>query len=180
MGPFVALMSEAAPRFLGFALIYFGAFGLLALWLRARQQMAHWAYAIVVWSLPPLVTGFCCAAPVVLPIAFNNFLLYQLEQQLYQYPLPPNTYILHRASSLSPNTGNGDYCRFQVQQTLATTLSQADITAFYADAEVPGISPSGYPVRLWVDFAVTASQPTSLQFTLEANDMTDRAFDIRC
>ena len=164
------------------ALSYVGVFLIaIAFWL------AHFAWTntlpgrrgvIIAWGTPALVVCMCCSTPIILPIAYHNFDLYQLEQRIYTYPFPTETEVISREGSITAHTGNGDYCIFTIRQTMKTTLRQSEISAYYAEVELQGLST--YPRPVLVTFGGTATTTNELRFTIEISEMSERFFDIRC
>ncbi len=134
--------------------------------------------AVVAWGLTALTILACCSASIMFPVLMHNLMLFRLERSLYSYPFPPNTSLVSRQSTIRPNTGNGDYCIFLVRQTMVTTLNEKEISSYYSNVEVPGVS--GYTSRIWADFYEVLSQADGLQFTIEINDMVESFFDFRC
>ena len=125
----------------------------------------------------------CCSVVgtfSVLGMINSNQNLRMLQDSLHNYPLPPNTHILERLSSLEGNQGTGDYCIFIIHQTMSTTLSQEEILKYYENLRIPGVNELGDDAWIKVDIDESIDDSKPWQFTIEVEDQTERMFDFRC
>jgi energy-coupling factor transporter transmembrane protein EcfT len=97
------------------------------------------ASEIIVWLvLPFVITGLFCGLPLSIPVMSNNSQLSRFANNLYSYPLPPQTQILDKHAEVGL-TGNSNHCDFIVEQTLVTSLSRQEIETYYAGLEFPPV-----------------------------------------
>ncbi|MEA3308461.1 MAG: hypothetical protein U9Q70_02985 [Chloroflexota bacterium] len=117
------------------------------------------------------------------PIGVNNLRLQRFAGNLYDYPLPPNTEVLDRHAEVGL-TGNGNYCDFQVEQSLVTTLTREKIEVYYQNLKLPAAGELHHvdsAVSVRVHFDETFSSDGKLHFTIELFDSGyPPGFDIRC
>ena len=121
--------------------------------------------------------GFACT---IMARSYTHEKLQVLTSRLKDYPLPPNAKVIKIESSMWEHTGNGDYCHYRVLQTIETSLSRADIEAYYTDAVIPGINEGGYTQPILLDFPEQQPIGDLLLFTAQVKDMSERAFNFGC
>jgi hypothetical protein len=122
------------------------------------------------------------------PIFVNNLRLKHFAENLYQYPLPPETTVLSRHAELS-KLGNGNNCLYKVQQAMSSLLSREEIERYYDGAEFPRISFGQWnqvydrPNRIGVhlDFDELQSNEVETYFNLTLLETgSHTTLDIRC
>lgn len=91
---------------------------------------------IVVSGIWILFVMLGCWLPASVPVWINDYRLYRFADNLYQYPLPPNTVVLSREAEIKL-MGNGNHCDFFVYQTMVTDLSLDEIDDYYDGLELP-------------------------------------------
>lgn len=130
-----------------------------------------------------------CGLAVWLPMSTNNLRLEKFAQNLYEYPLSPDTTVLTQHAELS-KVGNGNNCSYEAQQTMVSTLSREEIERYYEGVMLPRVSfgaqwdgrydsPTVTEIRLKFDESQT--DETKSFFTLSSVDGgLDITLDIRC
>lgn len=79
-----------------------------------------------------LLCGFC----FWLPQWLNNLTLQHFAENLYEYPLPPNTIVVNKSSDLQ-KVGNGNNCYYIASETLVSSLPREEIENYYKDVSLP-------------------------------------------
>ncbi len=136
---------------------------------------------ITLGCLTPVL--FCCLL-AVLPMLLNNLALARFANNLFNYPLPPNTLIEARKAEVG-RTGNGNHCDFVAEVSLSSTLTKAEIESYYRDVSLP---PAGQddptprePVPVYVDFDGTPATNGRTLFTIRIWDGEyPPGLDFRC
>lgn len=141
---------------------------------------------VISLSVIPLIV---CGLAVWLPISTNNLRLEKFAQNLYEYPLPPDTTVLTQHTELS-KLGNGNNCSYKVQQLMASTLPREDIEEYYENVMLPRVSfgsqydgrydtPTATEIRL--EFDENQSTETKSFFIVSLFDVgVDVTLDVRC
>jgi hypothetical protein len=84
-----------------------------------------------------LVLAGSCALPFSIPAAINNYRLDRFKQNLYYYPLPPNTHFIDKQAEVGLLGGDGNHCDYSAELTLVTEQCRQEIERYYADAVFP-------------------------------------------
>jgi|SRR6266511_3777696 len=141
--------------------------------------------AISIAVIPLMV----CGLVVWLPMSTNNLRLERFAENLYRYPLPPDTTVLTQHTELS-KLGNGNNCSYEVQQSMVSTLPREEIEQYYEGVMLPRVSfgaqydglynsPTVTEIRL--EFDESQIDETKSFFTLSLFDVgLDVTLDIRC
>jgi hypothetical protein len=132
-----------------------------------------------------LALTICCGLALGFPIWLNNQRLQSFAENLYKYPLPPNTEVVARHAEVGL-MGNGNHCDFLASQTLVSAISRDEIEAYYQAVALPAVgsdSRSAINGRILVglSFADAASLAGQVYFTVTLADTGyPPGFDIRC
>jgi hypothetical protein len=138
--------------------------------------------------LPLLLCGSLCGLTIGAPIYMNNLRLEKFAENLYNYPLPPETTVLTQYAEVD-KVGNGNNCSYMAQQKLVSALSREEVEEFYQHVMFPRISLGSWgniydgsaeiPLRL--SFDEVESDVKQTNFTLTLYDMgLDNTLDVRC
>jgi hypothetical protein len=140
--------------------------------------------AILVAAIPVTV----CGLAVWLPMQTNNLRLKNFAENLYRYPLPPDTTVLDQHAEWS-KVGNGNNCWYKAQQSMVSTLPREAIEQHYEDVTLPRV-PYGQWDEVWdspttmkfdLEFDEVQSDETTTFFTLTLYDVgLDVTMDLRC
>jgi len=130
-----------------------------------------------------------CGLGLWFPMSTNNLRLEKFAENLYTYPLPPDTTVLTQHTKLS-KLGNGNNCSYEVQQAMVSTLPREAIEQYYEGVMLPRVSfgaqydglynsPTVTEIRL--EFDERQTDETKSFFTLSMFDVgIDVTLDIRC
>ena len=141
---------------------------------------------VISLAVIPLIV---CGLAAWLPMSTNNLRLEKFAQNLYEYPLPPDTIVLTQHTELS-KLGNGNNCSYEVQQSMTSTLPPEEIEEYYEGVMLPRVSfgaqydgmydsPTVTKIRL--EFDERQTNETKSFFTLSMFDVgIDVTLDIRC
>lgn len=150
-----------------------------------RQPISPYIVVIFACILPISLCGFV----VWLPKFINDHRLLSFANNLYDYPLPPDTTIISQYSELS-KVGNGNNCFYKAEQSMLSKLPRTDIEQYYESVMVPRVSfgrqwderydsPAETPIDL--EFDESKSNEDSSYFTLTIFDAgLDITLDYRC
>ena len=138
-----------------------------------------------------VVCGPCLFFSGIPDMIRNNIQLSRYANNLYQYPLPPNTRVVSKHSTVTL-LGNSNHCDFVAELTLLTSLTRSDVDQYYENISFPparskyqgeedsfttGIHPG---VRLQTEFGPEMVDGY-LQYKLKIVDFGyPPGFDIRC
>ena len=124
-----------------------------------------------------------------LPQLFNNWQLNRFANNLFDYPIPPQTEVISRHVDVGL-TGNGNHCDFEATQTMRTKLTSEEIEAYYNEVLLPpvnshneGISEpyQGKPIPIFIDFDHSALENGWQRFTIQLFDFGYApGLDFRC
>lgn len=144
-----------------------------------RPSLAKW----VVLTLSPLVLGaLVCGLPLYVPRWINDYRLHRFAQNLYAYPLPPQTVVIGQHSEVRL-MGNSNHCDFLAEQTLVSQLTRPEIEAYYAEVQLPPAREDSQQDSLpvYLNFIEPESEATGLKFVLRLFDYDNPTdFDFRC
>lgn len=150
--------------------------------------MKKQSYLPLVISLA-VIPLMVCGLAVWLPMSTNNIRLEKFAQNLYEYPLPPDTIVLTQQTELS-KLGNGNNCSYKVQQSMVSTLPREAIEQYYESVMLPRVSfgpqydgryDSPIVTEIRLQFDENQSTETKSFFTLSLFDVgIDVTLDIRC
>ena len=130
-----------------------------------------------------------CGLALWFPMSTNTLRLEKFANNLYDYPLPPDTNVIEQHAVLS-KVGNGNNCSYEAQQSLVSTLPREEIEHYYEGVMLPRVSfgaqydglydsPTETKVRL--EFEESQTNETNSSFTLSMCDVgIDVTLDIRC
>lgn len=104
--------------------------------IRSRGRLL--AVLGVLFVLLPLL---CCCGPVWVQRTVNNRQIEQFANQLFTYPLPPQTQQVQPGTIDIGYPMTGSKCLVGASVTLVTALPQPDIEAYYADVKFPRLTP---------------------------------------
>ncbi|MBI5034167.1 MAG: hypothetical protein HZB51_26905 [Chloroflexi bacterium] len=125
----------------------------------------------------------CCVIPMTIPIAINQWTLWRFANNLFEYPLPPNTALVEKRIELS-HPGNGNTCLYQAELILSSTSSLETIKSYYAKVEFPRVVDSPYTsksITAWVKLDNSTATALEKRFIVELEDSgSDVTLDIRC
>lgn len=116
-----------------------------------------------------LVCGPCLVFVCIPDIIRNNIQLSRFADNLYQYPLPPNTTVVNKYSTVTL-LGNSNHCDFVAELTLQTLLSRSAIEQYYDGVSFP---PARSEHQGWEDFFTTGIHPgvnVQIEFSQETLD----------
>jgi hypothetical protein len=80
-----------------------------------------------------------CTLLVWVPQLYNNWQLGRFANNLFEYPLPPDTQIISQYAEVGL-FGNGNHCDFEVRQVMITKLSKTEIDAYYNSVVFPSVN----------------------------------------
>jgi hypothetical protein len=132
-----------------------------------------------------LICGFnlfiVCFACEGLPRLQSHRRMNELIASVEKYPLPPDTRVKSIESEIleSPG-GTGDYCLYDIEQEMVTTLSKDEIESYYENAAVPGVNSFGNERGIMVYFPDEQPDDNELLFIIAIYDMTEHIFTPRC
>ena len=141
--------------------------------------------AVLLAAVPATI----CGLVVWLPMLSNNLRLARFAENLYNYPLPPNTVVLAQHAEMN-KIGNGNNCSYEVQQSMTSTLPPEEIEQYYEGVMLPRVSfgaqwdgmydsPSVTEIRL--EFDEGQSDEAKSFFILSLYDVgLDVTLDVRC
>jgi hypothetical protein len=119
----------------------------------------------------------------------NNLRLEKFAENLYEYPLPPDTSVLSQHTELG-KVGNGNNCSYEVRQTMVSTLPREAIEQYYEGVMLPrvsfgtqyeGLYDSPTVTEIRFEFDESRTDETKSFFTLSLFDVgLDVTLDIRC
>lgn len=148
-----------------------------------------WKADYMVWLAPPAILILCCGLSVVLPPLYNNWQLAQFSNNLFTYPLPPQTEIISRSAEVGL-MGNGNHCDFVAEQVMITQLSREAIEGYYAEVALPPVNnhnegkvpeARGQPLPISLSFDEAPLQDGARRFTISLIDLGYSAgLDFRC
>src|SRR5262245_31094314 len=97
-------------------LVFVGALaGLYTVTQSFRNRHLPSASEVATWLVMPLtLTLIFCGLPLSIPVTVNNFQLDIFQNNLYTYPLPPQTQVTDRHATVEL-TGNSNHCDFRAQ-----------------------------------------------------------------
>ena len=131
----------------------------------------------------------CCAILLWIPQFYNDWQLGKFSNNLFNYPLPPNTEVISRHAEVGL-LGNGNHCDFVAEQVMITQLSKGEIELYYALVAFPpvnnhneGLVPEaqGEPITAFISFDDVPLENNWQRFTLRLADAGYSAgLDIRC
>lgn len=114
----------------------------------------------------------------------NDWLLQGFANNLYDYPLPPETEVVSKDARVEL-MGNGNHCDFVANQTLVSELPREEIEAYYQDIRLPAVrgdsqlAQNGY-IQVRVDFKSSTSDGQTYFSIWIADVGYPPGFDIRC
>lgn len=73
---------------------------------------------------------------MLINMSFNNFLLWNFRNQLFNYPLPKDTEIVKKESKIGLLQGNGNHCDFEAKLTLKSNNSPEKIVEHYSGMDI--------------------------------------------
>jgi hypothetical protein len=141
--------------------------------------------AVLLAAVPTVI----CGLVVWLPMHTNNLRLGRFAENLYDYPLPPDTTVLEQHAELK-KVGNGNNCSYEAQQSMISTLSREEIEQYYEGVMLPRVSfgaqwdsmydsPTVTKIRL--EFDESQTDETKSFFILSLFDVgLDVTLDVRC
>jgi hypothetical protein len=145
-----------------------------------RQNVKTFCLILCLVIGTPIV---CCVIPIMIPVAINQWTLWRFANNLFEYPLPPNTVVVEKTIELS-HPGNGNTCLYQAKLILASTLSLETIKSYYANVEFPRVNDSPYAsksITAWVKLDNRTATASEKRFIVELEDFgSDVTLDIRC
>lgn len=119
----------------------------------------------------------------------NNLRLETFTENLYRFPLPPETTILHQHSEMR-KVDNGNNCSYEAQQSIVSTIGREVIEEYYEGVMLPrvsfgpqwdGLYDSPTVTKIRLEFDEDQSNEATTFFTLNLYDVgLDVTLDIRC
>ena len=112
---------------------------------------------------------------VLIDMGYNNFLLWQFQKQLFNYPLPENTKILTQKSEIGLLQGNGNHCDFEARLTIQSSNSTKAIIEHYRKLKIS--SAFGDGINLYQ--TIEEIEPEIISITI-GDSHSDPSMDFRC
>jgi hypothetical protein len=143
-----------------------------------------------VGCLMTLITPIAfCALLLWLPQLYNNWQLSRFANNLFDYPLPPQTEVISRHVEVGL-MGNGNHCDFVATQIMRTKLAAEEIEAYYNKVLLPPVNNhnegiaepfQGSPIPIFIDFENSALEDGWQYFSIELFDFGYApVLDFRC
>ena len=110
--------------------------------MNGKRSVIYWADVfnligyIVIILLAPIG---CYVLSMSFEMVQNTMRLNAFADNLFDYPLPPQTEEIERYAEVGLLTGNSNHCDYLAKRTLATRLSADEIEAFYRDIRLPEV-----------------------------------------
>jgi hypothetical protein len=123
-----------------------------------------------------------CIIPVTVDILRNNYDLGVFADNLYKYPLPPQSKVVSTRAEVGLLLGNGNYCAFVAEQAVASQLSYEQIKSYYRAVRFANArnEPGTFATTV-VSISETCSVKDFSCFIIVLEDMDDDpGFDYRC
>ena len=148
------------------------------------KNLSRLLLAILVAAIPVSL----CGLAVWLPVYMNNLRLEKFAENLYRYPLPPDTTVLEQHAEVS-KLGNGNNCSYRAEQAMVSTLPREEIQKYYEDITLPRVSvgqwnevyDSPTVTKIDLEFDEVQSDTSKSFFTLTLFDVgLDTTLDVRC
>lgn len=99
-----------------------------SLFFKQRPFFARLSLILGIFMSPLL----CCGLVISVNMVYNDIRIQRFADQLFKYPLPSETEVLERDKGVWFPV-NGGTSVIYVKQTMATTLTEAQVQAYYRD-----------------------------------------------
>jgi|GEM_PF-2752239 hypothetical protein len=156
--------------------------------LDIKENRGRYQNGIFILLSLPMMVLMCCGVAFWLPQILNDWQLARFAENLYRYPLPPQTEVLSRHSEVGL-MGNGNHCDFLVTQTMLTRLTREEIKIYYKNVAFPPVNDhnegvslpyQGKPIPVYLEFDMSV-ETAQQRFTARLIDMGyNPGLDIRC
>ena len=153
------------------------------------MQTTNWPLRLFGCVISLVLAVLGCGLAAWAPMLYNNWQLGRFAQNLYDYPLPPQTQVVSRHAEVGL-MGNGNHCDYIVRQAMLTSLEPAAIEAYYEDVRLPAVNnhneglikeAQGRPLPVSVTIGNAASIDATRTLTVSLFDYGySPGLDIRC
>lgn len=132
---------------------------------------------LLIISIPVAMLFFIVMGPSLIHShRLNNF-----ADNLYEYPLPPDTKICSQHKEAGPFMSNGDYLTYRASMTLFSRLTKDEIIKYYKNVKLPSARPNvTSPVTLQIKFIQVLDKNIIFEIRIIDGEYEPIGFDLRC
>jgi len=156
---------------------------------KESRQTSNWQANIIGCLVMLVVPISFCILLIWLPQVYNNHQLSRFANNLFNYPLPPQTEVISQYAEVGL-MGNGNHCDFKATQTMRTQLTVDQIETYYGEVLLPPVNMhndgksqafQGKPLSIFVDFDNSVLIDGWQNFTIQLLDFGySPGLDLRC